>query len=523
LSRAAPVVQRTCAACDHGGGGLCPECEKEQREKQASGKGLFGSVEDAMLQAKAVSGPVQAAPQLESRVNAMRGSGEPLATPLREFFEPRFGCDFSGVRLHTDAGASEMARDARALAFTAGRDVVFGPGQFSPDTESGRRMLAHELTHVVQQGQAMSAPSAGHSFIQRQPDPQVHPTPLGASGRSISLEKLSLDVETAYRRAGLVAQANAVRRCREEGECGKVLTETEAWQAYSSGRIAAGLEAPAQGASAPLVAGATAVAPALQGGTAAESAVAKTALERAAARWGTSAILEGGGEAAAVVPEAAAGAAGASIALPLAVGVLVVVEIASLVAWGQFQAELERQGYVILPSPLAVCIANCHQPAAPTFRPSPSPFEGPTTLLPWPGFGKPVSLSDADRRIIEDWFRPEASRKQPKQQPTPQPTPQPVPAPQPTSKGCTAALVQQLNRRMHRWCNRERSCSEQGDDCASATAKVAAGYGCVRERTELQQKCFSPGDPFYEDHMQQIAQANAALRRCLEVQSKKCK
>ena len=437
-AHAAPIVQRTCAACGDHGGGLCPECEKKRREKQASGEGLFESEEDSMLQAKAVSGPVQAAPQLEARVNTMRGGGQPLGTSLREFFEPRFGYDFSGVRLHTDTGASELAHDARALAFTAGRDVVFGPGQFSPDTEAGRRLLAHELAHVVQQGRAGSAPAAGHSLIQRQPEPQVHPTLPGASGRSISFEKVSVDVETAYRRAGLAAQANAVRRCREEGACDKVLTEKEAFQLYSSGRITAGLDAPPQGAGAPLIAGTTALAPALQGGTVAESAVAKTALERAAARWGTAAVLEGGegaaavapeaaalGEgAAALAPEAAAGAAGATVALPVALGVYVVVAIGSLWDWGQFQAELQRLGYVILPSPLAVCIANCHQPAAPTFRPSPWPFKEPTPRPLWPG-----SLSDADRRAIEEWLRPEAATPTPA--PSPPPVPSPVPAPQP--------------------------------------------------------------------------------------------
>lgn len=63
----------------------------------------------------------------------------------------------------------------------------------------------------------------------------------------------------------------------------------------------------------------------------------------------------------------------------------------------------------------------------------------------------------------------------------------------------------------------------QGDTCASATAKVAAGYGCVDGRKKLQQKCFSPGDPGYKNHMMQIAQAYAALRNCQKVMAAKCK
>jgi hypothetical protein len=70
---------------------------------------------------------------------------------VRAFFEPRFGHDFGGVRLHTGAQAADSASSINALAYTVGRDVVFGAGQFSPDTDTGRRLLAHELTHVVQQ------------------------------------------------------------------------------------------------------------------------------------------------------------------------------------------------------------------------------------------------------------------------------------------------------------------------------------------------------------------------------------
>src|SRR6185369_18043496 len=68
------------------------------------------------------------------------------------FFEPRFVHDFSRVRVHTDARAAESARAVNALAYTVGRDVVFGDGQYAPGTSGGRHTLAHELTHVLQQG-----------------------------------------------------------------------------------------------------------------------------------------------------------------------------------------------------------------------------------------------------------------------------------------------------------------------------------------------------------------------------------
>jgi len=91
------------------------------------------------------------------------GSGQPLDRATREFMEPRFGHDFSQVRVHTDSLASDSAREIHARAYTAGSDVVFAGNQFSPSTPEGQKLLAHELTHVVQQ-------SAGARAIQRVPD-----------------------------------------------------------------------------------------------------------------------------------------------------------------------------------------------------------------------------------------------------------------------------------------------------------------------------------------------------------------
>ena len=84
-------------------------------------------------------------------IEKLKGQGQPLPMPVRAFFEPRFGYDFSQVRVHTDSRASESARAVNALAYTVGRDIVFGSGQYMLGTESGKRLLAHELTHVVQQ------------------------------------------------------------------------------------------------------------------------------------------------------------------------------------------------------------------------------------------------------------------------------------------------------------------------------------------------------------------------------------
>jgi hypothetical protein len=104
----------------------------------------------------------------------LRSAGEQLAPEVRDFMEPRFGQDFSAVRVHTNGRAADAAAAVDARAFTVGRDIVFGAGEYAPHSHAGRRLLAHELTHVVQQGVGMPGPSAAggggmHGLLQRQP------------------------------------------------------------------------------------------------------------------------------------------------------------------------------------------------------------------------------------------------------------------------------------------------------------------------------------------------------------------
>jgi hypothetical protein len=84
----------------------------------------------------------------------LRSIGSLLDAPSREFFELRFGHDFSRVRVHVSPRAAQSADAVGALAYTVGSDVVFAAGQFAPHSPSGRHLLAHELTHVVQQSAA---------------------------------------------------------------------------------------------------------------------------------------------------------------------------------------------------------------------------------------------------------------------------------------------------------------------------------------------------------------------------------
>ncbi|MEJ2854005.1 MULTISPECIES: eCIS core domain-containing protein [unclassified Saccharothrix] len=88
----------------------------------------------------------------ESPVHGViRSGGAPLDAGVREDMETRFGTDFSGVRVHTDGAASESAKSVNAQAYTVGDNIVFQNGKYDPSTDSGKHMLAHELTHVVQQ------------------------------------------------------------------------------------------------------------------------------------------------------------------------------------------------------------------------------------------------------------------------------------------------------------------------------------------------------------------------------------
>jgi len=132
----AAVLQRQCACGRHANGsGACDECKKKSMLLERS--------------AISSSAPAVAPPVVHE---ALRSPGQPLDRDTRSFMEPHFGNDFSAVRVHTDGKAAQSAQAVNAAAYTVGNDVVFGAERFAPHTTPGRRLLAHELTHVVQQG-----------------------------------------------------------------------------------------------------------------------------------------------------------------------------------------------------------------------------------------------------------------------------------------------------------------------------------------------------------------------------------
>ncbi len=124
--------------------------------------------EEAPIQAKrGPGGKGTVNDQLANRIRQRSGRGQALGGGVRDKMESGFGRDFSGVSIHTDNAADEMNRELGARAFARGQDVYFRSGEYNPDTATGQRLLAHELTHTVQQGGGKPAPSHATPAVQR--------------------------------------------------------------------------------------------------------------------------------------------------------------------------------------------------------------------------------------------------------------------------------------------------------------------------------------------------------------------
>lgn len=152
-----PRLQRACV-----GGGASSTCQTEELAQAP-----------VRLQTKHVeSGDLRQAAVPPSVHEVLRSPGQSLDTEVRAFMEPRFSHDFSRVRVHSGTADEQSARDVSAHAYTVGHDIVFGAGQFAPRTPDGRRLIAHELAHVIQQtgGEnraALRLSTAGTSVVQR--------------------------------------------------------------------------------------------------------------------------------------------------------------------------------------------------------------------------------------------------------------------------------------------------------------------------------------------------------------------
>lgn len=164
-----PAVQRACNKCaeeEKKAAAPAPEVKEEEKaQTSVSGKVLERKVDDEeeTLQAKSRSGQVpRVTPELDAEIQSVHGGGAPLASDARAFFEPRLGVDLGHVRVQTGSQAAGVARQLDARAFTVGNNITFGAGQYQPSSSEGRRLIAHELTHVIQQGGAGTGTTHEH-------------------------------------------------------------------------------------------------------------------------------------------------------------------------------------------------------------------------------------------------------------------------------------------------------------------------------------------------------------------------
>jgi hypothetical protein len=170
------TLQRQCACGQHmAGGGECEECKKKRTTLQRHPANHFD--------------PSVVPPVVR---NVLCSPGQPLDLDTRSLMESRFHRDFSRVRVHTDARAAESARAVNALAYTVRQDIAFGEGQYAPGTEAGRRLLAHELVHTLQQSEAQSFPtevSSPSDSSEQEANRAEHDFPLHSRTLPLSMQQ----------------------------------------------------------------------------------------------------------------------------------------------------------------------------------------------------------------------------------------------------------------------------------------------------------------------------------------------
>jgi hypothetical protein len=160
-------------------GAPCPEYQNQRKgmiqasqislliQRQRNVEKEFEQEKEALIQTKTVRTPSEVSPSISAGIQSLQGGGRLLSRLERRFFEPRFQADFSNVRVHSDGRAANLAMSVNARAFTFGRNIVFGAGEYASDTSSGRSLLAHELTHVLQQRHSEAKDEVSNERIQR--------------------------------------------------------------------------------------------------------------------------------------------------------------------------------------------------------------------------------------------------------------------------------------------------------------------------------------------------------------------
>ncbi|MDR6763845.1 hypothetical protein J2Y38_004069 [Flavobacterium sp. 2755] len=223
----------------------------------------------------------------ESQLNSSKGGGKALSNDTKTEMESGFGADFSNVRIHNDSNAVQMSQQIGAQAFANGNDIYFNEGKYNPNSQSGKHLLAHELTHTVQQG--------NKAKLQRQEVPP-EPAPPPRVEHRISTMLSSL---IEWEAAGLLSAPYLPYDVPTIPQI-PVTQEEAASMASAAPALLAGLTAPSAAA-------------ATGTGTSGAAATGTTALETAAARWGSASVIEGGAALAEGGATVAAGAEATSV------------------------------------------------------------------------------------------------------------------------------------------------------------------------------------------------------------------
>jgi hypothetical protein len=254
----ASIFRRAAAPCACGGG--CPRCRNERIHPKLEGKAAVSQAHDASerdadrIAEHATGAPAGAAPVPHSPLGALAASGDdlapagggPLESGARADMEKRFGADFGAVRIHTGESAARLASGYDALAYTAGRNIVFGAGQYAPESAAGRKLLAHELAHVMQQA---AVPAHGGAA----PSARVLRSPVQVGGKpgsplSTGTQSLHDDLMEEYRKAnGLPPHGIDSATGQQAGPTDQELLYggiLDAWVAAKSGAIPAPAKAP---------------------------------------------------------------------------------------------------------------------------------------------------------------------------------------------------------------------------------------------------------------------------------------
>jgi hypothetical protein len=189
--------------------------KEDEKVKRAAETEVKEDDEEKVHRAATTESIPDVTPEIERSVHSQRSSGHPLPDSLRSYFEPRFGKDLSNVRLHTDSRAAETASKLKAQAFTHGQDIYFASGKYQPMSDSGKHLLAHEITHTVQQSGSMATPI---------PESQT-PTTAAETGPMVSRAEGSPGTDLVQRNGAGSAGGTAPAAAPPQGTTGGVDAE----------------------------------------------------------------------------------------------------------------------------------------------------------------------------------------------------------------------------------------------------------------------------------------------------------